>query len=33
MSKTIVEEYCRGSLSCYNTQDTKCFKMELPHAQ
>ena len=33
MSKTIVEEHCRGSLSCYNTQDGVCFKMELPHAQ
>ncbi len=32
MSKTIVEEHCRGSLSGYNTQDGMCFKMELPHA-
>ena len=32
MSKTIVEEHCRGSLSGNNTQDGMCFKMELPHA-
>ncbi|SFV66384.1 PUTATIVE TWO-COMPONENT SENSOR [hydrothermal vent metagenome] len=33
MSKTIVEEHCRGKLSCYNTSDGACFKVELPYAQ
>ncbi|CAI6149807.1 MAG: Sensor protein FixL [uncultured Sulfurimonas sp.] len=33
MSKTIVEEHCRGKLSCYNTSDSACFKVELPYAQ
>ncbi|MDF1883919.1 PAS domain S-box protein [Sulfurimonas sp. SAG-AH-194-C21] len=33
MSKTIVEEHCEGNLSCYNTQDGACFRIELPNAQ
>ncbi len=32
MSKTIVEEHCNGKLSCYNTQDGACFKIELVDA-
>ena len=33
MSKTIVEEYYGGKLSCCNTSDGACFKIELPYAQ
>ena len=32
MSRTIVEEHCGGKLSCYNTQEGACFKLELPSA-
>ena len=32
MSKTIVEEHCGGKLSCHNTQEGACFKLELPSA-
>ena len=32
MSKTIVEDHCLGTLTCYNTDDGACFKIELVHA-
>ena len=33
MSKTIVEEHCKGTLSCCNTKEGACFRIELNNAQ
>ena len=29
MSKMIIEDHCKGSLSVFNTQNGACFKIEL----